>query len=201
MTEYPPTPTVEAYLASLPSGVDSYPECQQKASVFHEFLRDIELAPLGPNVPPAIVALVESPPPSTAWLPEVHANAVFLAARARAFADDEAFVRHAYRVNVILLQSPVYAILFRFISPERVLRGATSRWAHFHRGMELVIDRIETGRATVRLVFPPGLMPPLLGRCYATAFRAAIEAAGGLNTIVELVAFDAVSFECRARWS
>ncbi len=192
--------TVESYLASLPAGLDSYPDCQQKASVFRVFLAGIRPESFSARLPPTLATLATSPPPVNLWLPEVHAHAVFIAAREAAFADDEAYERFAYRQNAALLESPLYSILFKFVSPERVIRGAPSRWGHFHRGMTLVPEMSEPGRAALRLQASPGLLPPLLARCYGTAFRAALEAAGAKHVSVELTPIESRAFRYAASW-
>src|SRR5687767_10312312 len=106
-------PSVDSYVASLPQGLDSYPAFEQKAAVFREFMKGISASSWAERLPEPLATLVKTPPPVNQWLPEVQANAVFLAARAEMFPDDDAYERFAYKQNVQLLSSPLYAILFK----------------------------------------------------------------------------------------
>ena len=191
---------VSSYLEALPSDLESYPDHLHKAAIFREFLVGLDTAELAEAVPSELAPLVLTPPPVNAWLPEVHAHAVYIAACDVLFADEAAFVRAAYENNLRLLESPLYNILFKLVSPERVLGGAASRWSKFHRGQELVLDEAGHGRAVVRLVAPMGLTTPLLARCYGTGFRAAIEAAGGAGVKVEVEATGRGGYRFEARW-
>ena len=193
-------PALEAYVAGLPQGLDSYPAFEQKASIFRVFLTGVPIAAVTDRLPAQLATLVASPPPVNSWMSEVHANAVFTAVRSECYPDDDAFVRAAYRNNAQLLASPLYSILFKLVSPERVARGAAARWAQLHRGMTLAAIAVSQGSATLRLRTPPGLVTPLIARCYATAFRAALEAASGRDVNVEVSSDAAEGFRFQASW-
>ncbi len=180
---------MQVYIDGLPQGLDSYPECLQKASIYREFLVGIDCEALRPHLPPTLRAMIDAPAPVTAWVPEVHASALFLATR-DAFADDAAFVEHAYRGNRRLLDSPLYRLLFRVLGPRTMLRGARSRWGLFHRGgVEMILDLPaddDASHASLTLEYPPRVIAPLLALSYASAFRAAAELSGAQEVSVRV---------------
>lgn len=189
-------PRMTAYLAQLPDGVDSYPDVLEKASVYREYLVGVDCEALRRVLPAALHPLVDAPPPSSAWVPEVHVGALFLAL-ADTVGEEAAFLELAHRANRRLLGSPMYRLLFSLLGPRTILKGAQSRWAHFHRGVTMqVAFTDEACGASVRLTFPPKLLVPLLFRSYGEAFRAAAEVAGakGVSVHVEAYGDDYVRF-------
>ncbi len=192
-------PTMEAFLAALPEGLGSYPDCQQKATVFRQFIgnetrRDIEAA-----LPPDLIGLLESPPAPTEWISEVHVTAIYLAQR-DSMASEDAFLEYTYLQNRRLLSSPLYRVLFAVAAPKRVLDGAAGRWARMHRGTELSMRQVEPQEAVLRLSGPPHLIPRTIALAYGTAYRAALELAGGLDVAVDCGEPGARGYTFRARW-
>lgn len=52
----------------------------------------------------------------------------------------------------------------------------------------------------MRLKTPPHHVPSVLAKAYSTAFRAAVEIAGGRNATMETRIVDATTIEYRGRW-
>ncbi len=190
--------TIERYLAGLPQGVDSYPAFEQKGTIVRSYVDSGELDVSGVELPPAVRAWVASPPTATQWIPEVHANVLFLVMMGKL--GETGFEDLVYRANTRLLQGPLYAILFKLVSPERVLRASGARWSQFHRGIELAPIRPGHNEASVDMRCPLALLPAPLARVYATAFRAALEAAGGKEVRVEMVGERPDGYTFHATW-
>ena len=194
---------LEAYLRDLPGGLDAYPAVEQKAAVYHTFMdKHLRIADHADRLPPVVRALVERPAPLNTWIPEAHATAFYMALADVFFPEDTAFVAFAQRKNRELLESVVYRVLFKLLSPARVAVGGAARWHTFHRGgVDLAItiapDRNE---ADVSMSFPPMLVNPLMARCYATAFTAAIEAAGAVGPGFEMTESTSTTARFHGRW-
>jgi uncharacterized protein (TIGR02265 family) len=171
------------YLAALPRGLGAYPACQQKAGILRTFMTAEMRQCIEAAVPPELRELLVHPPPVTAWIPEVQATALYLAGR-DAMGSDEAYVDMAYGLNRDLLSGAMYRVLFAFVSPTRVLMGAASRWGQIHRGTDLRAVTVTRAEAVLRLTGPPNLIPHVMALAYGTAFRAALELAGGKNVVV-----------------
>lgn len=192
-------PRVHQYLSGLPRGLDSYPTCLQKASVFRQF---IKLAPSTwkSNLPAPLGALIRSPPPLTAWIPEVHATSVYLGIVDVRGWEDREFVNRSLAMNRELLQSPLYRILMSMVSPSRLIRGGPSRWMTMHQGIELTGLVEGKTSALFKLTFPPRIMPTLLVQSYATAFQAALEIASARQVTVSIEASTDESTVYRCDW-
>jgi hypothetical protein len=160
----------------------------QKATVSREFLRFMPTINLG-TIPPVVEALINRRPGASAWIPEVHVASLFLAVLDAHFADESGFVERSYVANKELLTGPLYRMLMFVASPSYLVKNAESRWNTFHRGISLVSDALpteRTGTAHFHLAYPPHLIPAVLCRSYTTAFRAAVEAAGGREVTAEV---------------
>ncbi|MDP3275369.1 MAG: hypothetical protein Q8Q09_09260 [Deltaproteobacteria bacterium] len=173
------SPKMQRYLDALPRDLDSYPECQMKASVLRSFFADTERIALISRVPAPLASLLMALPPPSSWIPEVHTTAIFLA-----FADmlgsDEQLIQHAYKTNVTLIDSNMYRILFRMVGVTRLLSKASVNWAQFHKGSIMALDSVDQRQqiASIAITTPPHHLPELMARAYATAIQAATELAG-----------------------
>jgi hypothetical protein len=179
-------PSLEQYLATLPGGIDAYPQCMAKASVVRDAMQ--RTLPPGIDLPAPLRALIEQPPPVSAWIPEVHQNALMLAILDTHFdeTDVEGFYSWILDRNRRLFSSPLYRALFLVLSPERLLAGFQRRWSTFRRGSELSIERFGGGRARGRLISPPNLHSKVSARGLGFGFQAAIERAGGGDVRVDI---------------
>ncbi|HVY47175.1 MAG TPA: DUF2378 family protein [Minicystis sp.] len=177
-------PTVDAYLRSLPGGIDAYPECCTKASVLREAL----LRPIPPDVdlPAELRALVARPPPVTAWIPEVHHNALMLALYDVHFGGLDAFLAWVLEGNRRLFARPLYRALFFVLSPERLFVGAELRWGTFRKGSTLRVEERGDKRAVLRVVAPARLHMAQSIRGLGMAFQAAAERAGAEDVHVDV---------------
>ncbi len=188
-------PTAAAYVARLPDGLASHPECVVKASV----LRDVvDARPLDRDdldaLPPEVAPLISEPPPVSAWVPEVHALVAMIAVRDRHFAPGEvglaAYEAWTYERNRKLLARPLYRALFLVLTPERLLARVETRWAMFRRGSTLELVGSAPGRAELRMSYPSHLVEHTTARGLRGALRAATELAGGRDVAVEIVSIE-----------
>ncbi len=187
----------QRFLDSLPCGLDSHPTFLQKASVFRQFLElasgtDLRALP-GPLVQRAL-----DPPPVTAWLPEVHALATYLAIADLQGWTDQQLVARARDLNQKLLSGPLYRILMSVVSAAMLVRGAPDRWAAMHRGVTLSMQLDSPHTATMTLSFPKRLIPPVIAQCYCTAFQVAFDVARieGAVVAVESCTEERAVFRC-----
>ncbi|HTJ84859.1 MAG TPA: hypothetical protein VL400_24235 [Polyangiaceae bacterium] len=193
------TPTMTAYVDSLPDGLDALRGCQQKASIFRQFIGRPHATALAKVLPAELRGLVEAPPPATEWISEVKATAVYLALR-DLMGSDDAFLEYTYEMNRRLLSGPLYRVLFALVSPERVIKGAASRWGQLHRGTELRTEGFSPPRVRFRLVTPVGLVPEVLARAYGSAYRVAIELAGARSVDVTVESASPTAYTFALRW-
>lgn len=171
-----PSSRLGAYIASLPAGLDSYPSCVQKGSVVRTFVGGAPLLRDTQALPAPLRELAAQRPLATAWVPEVHATALYLALADAHFPKEADFLAYCARRNGELLRSPMYRALLAIGSPTMMLQALRAGWPMFHRGMTLALVEKSPGNARLRLAFPPSVLPELVARAYGTAFFVAAEA-------------------------
>ena len=180
-------PTMDAYLAALPGGVDAHPSAQAKGAVLRMALDDDRLKLPPATLPPALAAHLQSPPTVNSWIPEAQFNALMLAVFDTHFAGAGGHVAYEAWIlerNRLLLRKPLYRILFAVASPERILVGAEKRWAAFRRGTKMHIDGHTDTSVDLSVHYPKSLMSDLSARGLKMALRAAIELAGAREVAI-----------------
>ncbi|MGB8930359.1 MAG: hypothetical protein WCC48_03805 [Anaeromyxobacteraceae bacterium] len=180
---------MERYLAGLPAGLDSFPECVAKGSVLRSTLVQQPVAEIAARLPAPLRAIVTDPPIDSEWMSEVRLVAVYLAVTdVRGYGDAEALAWARDR-NRALFRNPAYRILMAVSSPATLLRGAAMRWSNWHRGSTLEIDGILDEGVRALLRFPPGLFDELMLKVFGEAFSAGLELAHARTpaSTVELV--------------
>ncbi len=178
-------PSVDSYLARLPLGVDSHPECQVKASLVHNAMGSLRIGPEF-KLPQAVRKLLDTPPPVSVWVPEVHFNIAMLAILDAHFGPRNlsGYQEWIYEQNRKLFRTPLYRAVFLVMSPERLLHGLEKRWESFRRGSMLRQVRLAEREVELRLTSPEHLYVPLLVQGMREAVRAGIDSAGALRSQV-----------------
>jgi len=193
-------PRLSEYVARLPEGLRSFPECRAKASLLRALLEARGDKPLPRAGPPELVSLVCEPPTPNSWISEVQYVAAhyFLADADRA--GEKEFIEMTYRASRALTESRMYSALAKVASPSVMFRGAVTSWALIHRGVRLSA-RAAVGTASAWLLHPAHLYPRLAHVSAAEGFRAVIEAANGQNVVVKLLESRPDGAEFEASWT
>jgi hypothetical protein len=192
------SPLLAAYVAALPQGLASHPQCQVKGSVFRSLISSapIELAPS--SLPDELAAKLREPPLPSEWSSEVHLNALGLAYQDRMPSDRHD--RWVLERNERLLRAPLYRILFALVSPERIFVGFAHRWGAFRRGTELSLVERTGQRAALRLMYPRHLHNDVTLTNVTIAFRAVAQAAGAREASARVVKHDAFEALLEITW-
>lgn len=180
---------VETYLASVPGGLDAYPDHLVKASVVDAWIAGHDREHIAASLPAAVRDRSLSRHVSE-WIPEVHATAVYLAVRALFFPSDDAYVDAAYGKNRALFERPIYRAALRLLTRARIAKSVAALFGLWHRGLEASATDDEPGTIMVRLGYPENLVPKLIARCYVTAIQAALQRRGEQPPEVELQVFE-----------
>lgn len=194
-------PLLSAYLASLPHGLESFPEVQQKGSIVHAFLEGVPIQKHLSALPGPVADLVRHPPLPSAWISEVKAFALFSACADICFPSADAWVELAYRANKKIIEGPIYAMLFRLMGVKRIVKVVAGRWEQFHRGTSLTLVHFEGTEGRLRLDTPPHATPLLAARAHGTAMRAALEVVGAKNVTVTCTQSSPSVFDYVCRFS
>ena len=163
--------SLEDYLATLPQGLQSFPEAKVKASTIVGFFDE---AAITPHLPLPVVASIVGMPASS-WIPEVHVSVAHLVMRARCFESDDAFVESARAHNSRLLNSPLYRSAFRLFQPGRIARIISGAWGLFRRGSSIQVRGETPNSVSFSLHHPANIWPSIVRRglltCGAEAMR------------------------------
>lgn len=193
-------PRVDRYLARLPRGLGSHPECLTKASVFRIFCESRSIRHFPWEQAPAEVAtLLRTPVPYTEWLPETHVMATILAIADHHKLSDAETVHWFHDANATLLGNRMYRALLSLASPSLFIAAAPKGWALFHRGSGIgVVQRGNTASVTLR--FPPYLYCELVRQGLGEGFKIAVSMSRAKHTQVEIVGSTPRSTEYLLSW-
>lgn len=192
-------PRTTRYLQSLPHGLLSHPECQSKASLYREALKNCPRAVETSGIHSLLADYIADPVPVTSWIPEVVSNALYLVIADQIFKSDDAFLDWISDFSRKVFEAPMYRVLMVVASPERLASGGQRRWANFHTGVDydLVIGPNGT-EAT--MTFPSHLFDRLVFRAHLRAIEAAYRASGAKNAVMELDSLGPTEARFRAVW-
>lgn len=170
---------MQEYLAALPNGVDSHPDCTVKASVLRELVGSNLFSRVKSFVPKPVDAICASPPPVNTWINEVHLNVILAALLDHEFDGDEArFRAWIHEANRVLLGGPLYRAIFYFVGPRRLLDRAGDRWAQLRRGTTLAMLDHQRTSARLELRFPKNLLTGFVADMRVATFEDVLFVAG-----------------------
>jgi hypothetical protein len=150
-------PRLASYLAGLPAGLASYPECQTKASLLVTLLEGMPQPRPRPSELPEPAGRYLERPPSSMWVPEVEAQAVSVTIADHYHMTDGQYLEWLKDQNRAYLNSLMYRAVFAFLSPAHIVPKAAARWGAVHRGSEMTVRFVGERGADVTLTFPPRL--------------------------------------------
>ncbi|MGC4119752.1 MAG: hypothetical protein QM765_35300 [Myxococcales bacterium] len=156
-----PTTRMSSYIAGLPKGLESYPECQAKGTIVRSFVLDAvpEATLQAAALPEPVATLLRTPPLNSVWVPEVQFFACMLAVRdLLGFADDAAWKRWFQERNQQALTNPVLRLVMNFTSAEMLLSLGGTFWSTTHRGSKLSVVEKASHGATFALEYPHNLV-------------------------------------------
>lgn len=197
-----PFPTMESYLARLPAGLASYPEHVAKVSIARCILDAWpEIAAVSSALPDPLRRFIEAPPPTNVWMPEVHAECLWLLGLdVKCGGDPATFDRWGYDVNHALLAQPIYRAVFGILGGRLTVRAIGAAWSSFHRGVTQDVE-MKGNSGTITLRGPPHLLPPPLAPSYATAYRAGLAVAGLPGATAKVIETTSTSMQFSVSWA
>lgn len=192
-------PIAAQYLAALPAGEASHPQCMVKGSVLRSMLETSPVPFPVEGLPASLVTLLEVPPLPSEWVSEVKFNTLMLAHEE--VMPERVFREWVYSRNRKLFSSSLYRILFLVVSPERLLSQMTSRWAAFRKGTELMIVDRTSKHFIVDMRYPSFLYERRVLANVCVAVTAALDAAGAHATQVTVCDIGETKARFDIRWS
>lgn len=191
---------LDDWLAKLPDGEHSYPQCVMKAGLLNIALEHRPYTPPA-ELPEWLRSFIEQPHAATAWVPIVHCNAYLLAQLDTDFGGRvERYLEFNYDVNRAFGKHPMYRMLYRVVSPSFLLRRGTGPLRLVYRGLGFSVSA-DSNSATLRITHPPELYPRCLAEGWCEAMRATLENAGARAARVHLAEHDSRVMLLRGEWT
>ena len=183
---------LDAYVAQLPHGWDSYPECTARAAIYRHLL---DTSPLPPEavsqLPPPLAAYVTDPRPVSDWIPEVFSQGILLAILDWHAMDSATSFKWLYRMNKDMLGGRLYQILMSVASPELLMKGTSYRWGALRRGSTFATSPGSGHTYLGKLTFPPHLFAELGVLAFLPAFQAVLDLSHAKDAKVSLATHSA----------
>lgn len=162
---------MDAYLAGLPAGLDSYPECRIKGSAF---LPLVNTPPPGLDpkaLPGPLRAVLEAPPPVTTWTPEVWFASILHHLRDAVFETEDAYRAWSLEGMRNTLGGPLYRMRFAFLSPQRMAKMAPRSWSSLRQGTHRTLLEEHTDYNIGNLTYPENFVDELYMQFHAQSIE------------------------------
>ena len=179
-------PRLAAYLDGLPEGLDSYPECQSKATLLVSAFDGVDASELLDGLPDRLTSLVREPPAAGIWVPAVWSDAMFHASCDRFFPTVEAVQAWTYERTVRISKHPIYRRLLTVPGPRMLIKIGTKAHGLIQRGTEIETALDRRG-AELTMRFPPRLHVGLNLSANVALWRGCVEITGGQNVRCDMV--------------
>jgi hypothetical protein len=175
-------PRAAAYLAQLPHGIGSYPECQVLVDGRLGLAKDFSELAAATGIPLPVREFLEGKV-TEAWMPEVISAASMSMARDVKLATDDELRAWCFQDAMNVFDSPLNKMLMKVMSPTLVVMGAAKRWNNWRLGSTLTAkpvkkkeDRLET---EIDLSYPEHLYDDVSLIQLGQVFLAAVVASNG----------------------
>jgi uncharacterized protein (TIGR02265 family) len=191
-------PSLSAYVAALPAGLASYPECVTKGALVRSILDEVDLSDV--PLPTELAAMVRERPLLTAWVSAVHADAMFHVYCDLHARTDQAMLEWTYERSARVGRSQAYRHLLAVAGPRMLLRTSVRMHGLFQRGTEIELAILGEKQAELVLTHPPHLHSRLNQLSNVALLRAVVDVTGGKETACEMTAHDARTARYVVRW-
>jgi hypothetical protein len=198
MAAAPPASRLDRYLAGLPDGLASYPQCQAKGSVFRNLFDAVDVD--RSSLPEPLRRLLEDPPIASEWIAEAQVWALALAVADQRGMDRAALLDWTYRRRRQLFEGALYRYMMAEVPAAALVRTSALRWGAFHRGTLLEAGGMADDGARLSLAFPSGLFDSQVLEILTAVVRAALEASGARSAEVVVEESTATTARFRASW-
>jgi hypothetical protein len=189
-------PLSAAYIAALPRGLDSYPQCRVRTMVTRLTIERFPKLLAHPGISDEFKERLRGALAEGEWMPETLGTTLRILTREVVFQNDAEYNDWTFEISSEVFKRPAYRVLMYVMSPSLVMLGATRRWKAFREGSKLVAN-VRGNEGDIVLNFPPHLYTALVLEGFGQAFRASLVAARARN--VRLALDDAQPES--ARWS
>lgn len=191
-------PSLSRYLTALPEGLSSYPGCRTKGAIVRSVFEEGMSLPEG--LPEPLEELARSRPPLTAWVPAVHADALFHLQCDLAHLDEDGMLAWTYERTARVGRSQAYRHLLSAAGPRALLRTSVRMHGFFQQGTELDLHELTQNHAAMGLRYPAHLHSRLNLLSNVALLRALVELTGGQDVECAMTHQDPTTARYDVRW-
>ena len=163
-------PLLHEYLASLPKGLQSYPQCRTISGFFTCMQSCQPRVWQDPRLPSHLRDLLNHKPAAGSFMPTVLSSCQSIVWRDLMGIGEVDYLEEAHRIMWEVLSGPLYRASLNFLSPHIVLLNAGKRWNLFVEGTELRSLGGTKSRHILSLKAPAGLYPGIWCTFFANNF-------------------------------
>ncbi|MCA9610121.1 MAG: hypothetical protein KC619_31205 [Myxococcales bacterium] len=192
-------PHLREYLAALPDGLASYPDCVSKATLLRSALEGHEDAAVD-DLRPELLELYREPPPATIWVPAVEVNAIFHVIVDVYYPTQAQVIEWARRRTLRMRDNPIYRRILRVTSPWALFRISQQLDGLFQRGTHIAPE-LEKGHARFELTHPPHLVSRINQVANVGMFEAMVEMTGCRDARCEMTASSPTGATFEMTWT
>jgi len=194
-------PRVASYLASLPQGLASHPQCTAKGSAVRRILCSKPVGALEPGaLPQPVIAPLLKPPSHREWISEALPWCAIFAIGDYHRMDDTAFLAWGRDAFSSTFQNPVFRFFMSLASPELLLDLGSSQFGAMHRGSKLSTERGQGWASRLTLEYPDRLFNEAALKMLAVAFQVGFEQSRAEDCSLALADWSPTVAHYDARW-
>ncbi len=198
--EVPGFPRLSKYLAVLPNGFSSYPECRSKGVLLTSALAEVPRHESWNRLPSVVQEAIEHQPLATEWVSTVLSNSVQFAVADTYYPSDEQVLAWNRKRTQLVASSTSYRALVQLTGVKLLLRAAVRIHAMFQQGTDLRVEWITETEAHLFVEHPPHLQGGASHLANEAVFGAMLEKAGGHEVKVAMIESSPRRAVYRASW-
>lgn len=194
-------PTLAAYLALLPDGLDSYPDIRTR-STYNLLLRRCLGGHLThSSLPGALVARLTEPWGTEDWIPTTIYAVLSALAKDKLWQTEPEFHAGMARNASIMYNSLFFRAIMKVLSPSLLLMGSAKRWGAFHQGTTLTVVSQGKPGTVLDLSYPAPLFDMTTLQSLGAVFCAAASGAGARAPVARVVVTQPGSARFTLTWT
>lgn len=178
---------LDEYIKSLPRGLDSYPACRMKASIYRRALESKPLLGLDrTSLPASLCDLIDEPLLVSSWMEATKGFAVIMLVADHYGMSDDETRRWLFDLNQTLFGGRLYRGMMKLASPTLLMRIASNLFGAFHQGMSFELTELAPNSAGIVLRYPQLVVSNFVASGLGEVFSCAFSVSNAKNVTVRV---------------
>lgn len=204
-----PTPTIDAslfpataaYLARLPDGINSFPQCETRREYNDIILKEFPKDPKHPKLPPDIAKAIAFSTDKRGWVPDTHCLVHMHVVLDLHFGTPEKFFARHFQWTREMTADVYYRAAMYCVSPALTMIAAGALWSRSSRGTTAVSREGPIPKSRFfTLNFPLGMYDRFNVEAVFVSGKAIITQPSGKDIKYEIIEIGESSGTCLYTW-